>query len=245
MHEPDRLEAGDELDQRRQIRARWFGAGFAIGIGIAFAMTAVQLAWNGWHILPFQLVSNLIWIPFVSALISYSRCPVPRARARSWRHLRLRTRTLMFVIAYIALLFGMGVSTAPLGAAARRYHQKYVTSLWMVATFRDQARKSGVEARQRQENLATLRLGKIPEGLLQSQKDFLRSLDQTATPEYRAYRYGLIADGEEFHGTRQARNEVGIQGLSAYFERLAAKYDRARWRPWIPVADDPPIPNKW
>ena len=80
------------------------------------------------------------------------------------------------------------------------------------------------------------------EPLLPGQREFLRSLDQTATPEYRQARYNLIADGEERSGKIQALNEVVFKGLVAYHRKLAAKYDLARRRPWLPVEPDPPPP---
>ena len=36
------------------------------------------------------------------------------------------------------------------------------------------------------------------------------------------------------------RREVGSE-CADYFARLAEKYRRAMWRPWMPVAPDPPV----
>lgn len=234
------VHSPDETEWRSRIRARWVYGGFGIGLVLGFVVTAVHVALSGWRILPFQLVLNLIWCPYLCALIGYNRCPVPRDG--SGKRLRLHTRFLMVLIAYVALLFGMGVTTGRLGTTALRYYNKYSSSESMAKVFREQARKSELEARQKLGSAAQLRSGKIPESLLQIQKDFLRSLDRTATPEYRKLRYGMIADGEERVGKLQERNAMVYRGLTEYHEELAAKYDRAQRRPWLPVAPDPPMP---
>ena len=108
--------------------------------------------------------------------------------------------------------------------------------------FREFARKAGVEGPRRLENAARLRGGKIPESLLPAQRDFLRSLDLTATPEYRKERYELIAKGEERVGKLEERNAVVFKGLTEYHDQLAAKYYAASRRPWLPVEPDPPMP---
>ncbi|WP_020465477.1 hypothetical protein [Singulisphaera acidiphila] len=34
-----------------------------------------------------------------------------------------------------------------------------------------------------------------------------------------------------------------LRRLAAHYNRLAIKYDRAQWRPWLPVEPDPPLPK--
>ena len=64
----------------------------------------------------------------------------------------------------------------------------------MDAVFRNFARKNASEAPLRRNNAKELRAGRIPDGIQEGQKTFLKSLETSATPEYRTYRYGLIAE---------------------------------------------------
>ncbi len=84
-------------------------------------------------------------------------------------------------------------------------------------------------------------------GLFPAQRLFLRSLerDAKATPAYRQFRRDLIMDGEEKHEARQARNAASLQSIGEYYENLAAKYNWARLRPWLPVEPDPPVPTSY
>jgi hypothetical protein len=225
-------------------RTRWAYFGFGLGIVVGFVVTAVHVVIVGYHILPALLVWNLIWAPYLGLILGTKLGRKRRAGPWKWRRPQLRTQTLMVVVAYVALLFGMGVSTQRLGNSARLYYQKYVTADSMAHLFREQGKKSEAEASQKRDAVDQLRAGKNPDSLHPIQKDFLRSLelDPKVTPEYRKYRRGLITDGEERTGTMQERNAVVYRGLVEYNEQLAAKYNRARWRPWLPVEPDPPMP---
>ena len=93
----------------------------------------------------------------------------------------------------------------------------------------------------RRHNAEHLRDGKIPDGILEGQKTFLGSLEN-ATPAYRTYRYGLIADGEDRMGQMAEANVAEFGKLAYYFEQLSRKYANAEKRPWEPVTPDPPRP---
>jgi hypothetical protein len=105
--------------------------------------------------------------------------------------------------------------------------------------------ESEADAKLTHENVAQLRAGKIPEGLLPGQVKFLRSLDldPKVTHEFRTYRRGLIQDGEERAGVRLELAMAFLRRLVDYHEQLATKYDRARRRPWLPVEPDPLVPK--
>jgi hypothetical protein len=96
---------------------------------------------------------------------------------------------------------------------------------------------------ERTKNADALRAGRIPDGLLDNQKAFLKSLDQTATDEYKKYRYGLIADGEQRQAEIGAYNIAIYRRLVDYQATLAAKYEKAALEPWLPVEPDPPMPH--
>jgi hypothetical protein len=67
----------------------------------------------------------------------------------------------------------------------------------------------------------------------------------------RSYKYYRLAReyGFQAWGWREiaARHQYGRQAFEAecaeYFTQLAAKYRRAMWRPWLPVAPDPYAPG--
>jgi hypothetical protein len=237
------LDGPDEAEQVRKRSLRTY-LGFGVGIVVGFVVTAIHLVYSGYHILPFQLVWNLIWAPYLGLIVGAKLGRRRQAGPWKWKRPQLRTRTLMVIVAYVALLFGMGVSTQRLGDQARQYHQKYAHADFMAKTYREQGLKSEVEARRKRDAVELLRSGKIPDSLFPVQKDFLRSLDHDpkVTPEFREYRRGLITEGEERIGTMQERNVVVYRRLVEYNEKLAAKYDRARWKPWLPVEPDPPMP---
>ncbi len=150
----------------------------------------------------------------------------------------------MWVIVCFAFLFGVGTWTARLGGASRQYHQKNSNSRTLAEVFGEQAWKSESDVKLRRRNLEEFREGKVPDGLLPAQKDFLRDLDQDpkATPEYRKYRRKLIEDGEKLQLAPQEGNAVLFRKFAEHHGKLARKYDRARWHPWLPVEPDPPVP---
>ena len=238
---PETAPAGGELEARKL--ARWSYAGFGLGIICSLASTAYLVGDDNYQNLPF-LVFYLTWWPPLY-LIMGRRMARPRgARCPKWKLPRFRTQTLMMVVAYVAVLLGLSVQLVPLGARAGQYLQKSVSADSMAKVYRVLLRRSADEASQKRQAVEQLRAGKIPESLLPGQRDFLRSLDvdPKITPEYREYRRGLITDGAEQTRIRQERNAIVFQGLVDYHEQLAAKYEKARRRPWLPVEPDPPMP---
>ncbi len=242
----DRVEVLDPqaaTEGNRQ-RRRWIAWGFGAGLIVGFLVTAVHVAIVGYHILPSQLVFNLMMFPYLGSLIGFRRYRARYVETWKWKRPQIRTGTLMWVVAYVALLFGMGVLSDRVGWRARQYYQKYVNSESIAKVYRDQGHKSEVEVIKRRRNLEQFREGKIPDGLLPMQIEFLRNLetDPKATPEYRKYRRGLIEAGERLQLMPQESNVVIFGKFTDYYQKLADKYDRARWHPWLPVEPDPPPP---
>jgi hypothetical protein len=240
---PDNLSE-DEQEKRRRRRRRFVAAGFGIGLVIGVVSTLVDLAWRGWFILPEQLVLNLVLFPYFGTLLGFNLSRVPGEPKWSWRFFRFNMRTMMVVVAYVALLFGLGVESGRIGRSAKQYHQQYVNAKEMVNVFGGVLRKEQAQAPIRLRSAERLRNGEIPAEIMQGQKDFLKSLDTDpkVTPEYRKYRYGLIADGEELLGRQSETNIGGYTTLVDYFSKLAAKYKQAQQKPWLPVEPDPPRP---
>ncbi|MGO9471126.1 MAG: hypothetical protein ACLQIB_28615 [Isosphaeraceae bacterium] len=68
--------------------------------------------------------------------------------------------------------------------------------------------------------------------------------DEKVKPEYRKYRYNLIADGQETYGRNLEESLQFTKVLIDYYSKLAAKYEKAREEPWLPVEPDPPQPKQ-
>jgi hypothetical protein len=247
---PERQSAVTERDEawRSRARMRWFLSGFVTGIALDFIVTAVQVAQREYtiHDAPELLVWNLAVVPYLAAITGLiglirTRRPGPWV----WRRPRFRTRTLMIIVAYFAFVFCTVVSSHRLTIIATWHRQKAITSTGMAQTFRELWLKTEADAKVRRENVAQLQAGKIPPGLLPGQVDFLRSLDHDpkVTPEFREYRRRLIREGEEQAGARHELTIAFCRKLVEYHEQLAARYDRALWRPWLPVEPDPPMPQ--
>ena len=234
----------EDQERRDRRRGRFVAAGFAIGLVLGFVATSIDLAWRGWFILPDELVLNLLLFPYFGVLVSFNLSRVPGEPKWSWRFMRFNMRTMMVLVAYLALLFGLGVETGRIGRSAQRYHQQHVTATEMVKVFGGMLRKDQEEARVRLRNAERLRHGAIPADITQGQKDFLKSLDtdQKVTPEDRKARYNLIAEGEESLGRMAEKNAQQYTTLVNYFSKLAAKYEKAQQEPWLPVEPDPPKP---
>ena len=79
----------------------------------------------------------------------------------------------------------------------------------MASALSVQLPKSQAEVLIRFRNAKRLREGTIPADIMQGQKDFLKSLDadEKVKPDYRRYRYNVMADGQEWQG-RQAEKAV-------------------------------------
>jgi len=234
----------EDQEWRRRSRGRFVAAGFAIGLALGFVATSIDLACQGWFILPDRLVLTLLLFPYFGVLLSFNLSRVAGEPKWSWRFMRFNMRTMMVVVAYLALLFGLGVVTGRVGRSAQRYHQQYVNAREMVKFLGGLLRKDQAQAPVRLRNAERLRRGAIPADITQGQKDFLKSLDtdQKVTPEYRKYRYNLIADGEESLGRIAEKNAQDYMTLVDYYSKLAAKYEKAQREPWLPVEADPPRP---
>ena len=241
LESPALAPAGGDPGARKL--ARWSYAGFGVGIILSMATTAFLVGDDNYQNLPF-LVFYLTWLPPLYLILA-RRMARPRGTGRpKWRFPRFRTQTLMIIIAYVALLCGLSVRLVPLGARSGQYRQKWSSADSMARVYRPMARNAAAEAGLKRQSIEQLRVGKIPESLSPGQRVFLRSLetDPKITTEFRAYRRGLIADGEEQLRRLQERNAFVFGRLAVYYEELAAKYEKARRRPWLPVEPDPPMP---
>jgi hypothetical protein len=224
-----------------RVRARRGYAGFGVGILIAIAATAIHLALRGWRDLEDTMISWFALCPGVASYIEWARVPGTGGKLRWWP-MRVRTRTLMLLVAYVAVVLALGVLTYPQSRRASIYHGRYTYSLSLAQSFRKTAIESEAAGSLRQQNAEQLRAGKIPEKLERAEKDFIQSIDQTPDPEVRRQLFFVTAEGEEQLAALHRRSLATISRLVEYHETIARKYRAAAARPLMRVEPDPPEP---
>jgi hypothetical protein len=147
----------------------------------------------------------------------------------------------MILVAYVAILCGLGTVASRYSSLAQHYRANALNSRTLLDVFRNLLDKARAELK-RADSAKELRAGRIPDGLLPSQKVFLKGLDGTATAEYKKYRYGLIADGEDLQARLATQNVAEFTPRIEIYKRLAEKYEKAAQEPWVRVEPDPPMP---
>jgi hypothetical protein len=116
--------------------------------------------------------------------------------------LQFRTRMLMGLVAYVAVLCGLGSQLGGYSSLAMLYHSRALNARSMVGVFQDLAEKNRANLK-RADNAKDLRAGRIPDGISGSQKTFLKELEGKAIEQYR---YGLSADGKDLQSKLASQN---------------------------------------
>jgi hypothetical protein len=208
--------------------------------GLAVLLIGLEVTFWGWESLDVSLLI-MSWMS-CAPLAGLIGRGIRYRRLRGLSSLRVEIRDLIIAVAILALVLGGGIEAGRLSRAARSFRLKAISSASMEQGCRAAARQLEAEAARCANEAALLRDGKIPESLTQHQKEFLRSLDQGVSPDYRQKRYEIIADSaEEMHRYKNASARQTVRMVD-YFAVLRAKYERAVRRPWIPVPPDPPRP---
>ena len=228
-----------EARGRRVRKSAWIGFGGGIAVGLA--TSALDFAWRGWPYLSETLGFSFCFYPYLGALLGFNLGLRPGDPKPSLRDVRFGLRTLMILTAYLAVYLALLVRSSGISSAARLYLSKSQSEREMATVFQKLLDQSVAETG-RFKNAEELRAGRIPDGLLPSQKQFLKSLDQTATEEYKKYRYGLIADGEQRRAELGAQNVKEYTRFVDYYKALGEKYARVAQTPWLTVEPDPPRP---
>jgi hypothetical protein len=147
-------------------------AGFGIGIVAALGVTSLEVACHGWSYL-LMLIPAMLVYPWLGASAGFSFGLRPGdPRPSSIRRLRVSLRTLMILVAYIALLFGLGTQAVHLGGVARERQALSRNAQAIGDLFRSQSEKYLADMRRRMKNADELRDGRIPEELQDSDRAF-------------------------------------------------------------------------
>ncbi|MGP0063072.1 MAG: hypothetical protein ACLQGP_05640 [Isosphaeraceae bacterium] len=98
--------------------------GGSVGIVLGLLFSGLDLLTMGWVVFPQMLVLELVFYPLVCLFLAAVWFKEPGKKLLRARWPRFSIRSLLAIIAYLCLLLGLGVSTAPLGQRARLYRQK-------------------------------------------------------------------------------------------------------------------------
>ncbi len=215
------------------LRPSLTGPGMSLGMGLGLMVNpAMGFLVTGWSIL----------LPLAVALMALS-IRLPSREEWPLGLPRLHLRSIMALVAYVALLLGMGRATLDIGRRAWTFSNKVITSESLATNFRPQPPIHEQEAASRLANAARLDEGEIPDGLLPEQRAFLRSLEGTATPEYKKQRYQLMEKGERDLAKGRSYAAKATRMYIDHFDAMAAKYRLAARHPWRTVPPDPPVPT--
>jgi hypothetical protein len=100
------LPARERQERIRRI-STFVWAGFGMGIVTALVATSLEVAFRGWTALDLRIPALLIY-PWLGAYAGFIFGLRPGDPKPSIRRLRVSLRTSMILVAYIALLFGLG-----------------------------------------------------------------------------------------------------------------------------------------
>jgi hypothetical protein len=231
----------EEAAERGRRTRKFVWIGFGVGIAIALVATALDFAWRGWPFLAGTFVGGLLFYPYFGMLLGFNLSLRPGAAKPSIRNFRFRMGTLMILVAYFGIVCGLGTVASRYSGLALQYHMKALNARTMLDVFQGLADGSRADLK-RADNAKELRTGRIPDGILPVQRNFLKGLEGNASAEYKKYRYGIIADGEDRLATLASQNLLEFTDRIATYKRLAEKYTKAAQQPWVPVEPDPPMP---
>jgi hypothetical protein len=114
---------GVEKSSRRAPTVAMYVGG-SVGIVLGLLFSARDLQTMGWAVFPQMLVLELVFYPLVCLFLAAVWFKEPGKKLLRARWPRFSIRSLLAIIAYLCLLLGLDVSTAPLGQRARLYRQK-------------------------------------------------------------------------------------------------------------------------
>ena len=209
---------------------RFASIGAGIGIAVGLLATALDFAWRGWPFLAGTFVTGLLFYPYIGMIFGFNFSLRPGDPKPSIRNFRFRMQTLMILVTYLGILCGLGIVASRYSAVAIQYQAKALNSQTMVDVFQTVLERARADLK-RAERAKELRAGRIPDGLLPTQQAFLKGLEGNATEQYKQYRYGVMADGEDHLAQLAAQNLSDYTPLFEFHKKLAAKYTKAAQKP--------------
>jgi hypothetical protein len=125
-------------ESRRRIR-RSMAVGFGTGLVIALVGAVLDFAWRGWPYVAWLLIHSLIVYPVGGMWGGYVLSLRPGDPKPSIRNFRFRMRTLMILVAYVALVFGLGKQATRYSVLASQYRSKVLAAQAIVDVLERQA----------------------------------------------------------------------------------------------------------
>ena len=230
-----------ETRERERRKNTFVWAGFGSGIVTALLATSLEVACRGWPFLAVTLIPTLLIYPWLGALAGLTFGLRQGDPKPSIRRFGVSLRTLMIVVAYLALLLGLGQGAVQLSGEATRRRAIALNAKSIADTFMRERETFSINATHRRKIADELRHGRIPQELEDAHKTFLKTLDETASENVKKSRYSMITDIED-EQAKQAENLVKSYDRAVrYQEVLAEKYTRAAREPWARVEPDPPF----
>ena len=138
----------------------------------------------------------------------------------------------MILVAYVAILCGLGNLTSRYSRLALRYHANSLQSGTMVDVFQGLIEKERANLKRGRHREGTPAPAASQTACFLRRRPSWRGSKGNSTEQFKRYRFGLIADGED----RQA--QLALQNLGEYTDRievyrkLADKYAKAAQEPW-------------
>ncbi len=263
MTPPRSREIPAEVQEWLRARKRRTLKGFGIGIICAAIETVVFCAIWGLQYLGASL-SIFILLPIAFSITGFRyvrACPRVRPRLT----IRLSTGDMMIAVAYIALLLGIGLTVVPIGRRALDYKYQESLAQFRTETFLSSADQAADEAKDTARIVTELRARRIPEGLPAHLQESLQKLESPASRSKNDFPPNAPAGLEpSLRKLFDRREEVYKRVLSVYepilqskieqatyylrmfeyYESMVVKYRVAKQNPWVPVAPDPPAPQR-
>jgi hypothetical protein len=230
-------EAAERLDRTR----RFMSTGFGVGIAVALLATPLEFTWRGWPFVFASLTGGMLLYPYFGMFIGYNVSLRPGGPKPSIRIFRFRVGTLMILVAYVAVLCGVGTLASRYSRLAAQYRAKALYASTVVDVFEGLLTTAQADVK-RSEDAKELRTGRIPDGIEPGQKAFLTGLDGKSAEQYKEYRYGLFADGEDLQPKLSADIVSDVTRRIEICRRIIEKFTKDEQQPWVAVEPDPPMP---
>jgi thiamine transporter ThiT len=139
-------ESAEAVEFRRARRRRYLAGGLGMGCAFALISIAADIAWRGWIAFAAPAMAAILFYPYMGVLLGLNLSLEPGEKF-SWRGFRFTIGTLMVLIAYLTLCFGVCIEASRIGGNAMLYHQKKLNAMTQAEFFRNLAHQSAAAMR--------------------------------------------------------------------------------------------------